>query len=80
MIKFHITFSILCMITFLGFAIAFKNQIKKNWNIEDKGMKKNLNLLFFFVPILNVLIVLCVFIMIGCTKEELEEFMKNEKD
>lgn len=83
LIKMHIAFSILCIITFLGFAKVYKDQIKENgWLSEDKKKSPGLFILFF-VPIMNVIIVLALFVMIGTKKEELEElteYVKKESE
>lgn len=83
LIKIHIAFSILCLITFYGFAHAFKEQIKENGWFSEKKDKKISFLLFFFVPILNAILVLVIFLMI-CVKEkdfkDFGDYVKKESE
>ena len=79
LIKFHIAFSLLCLITFWGFTKAFYNKIKEHGYINnDSNMKYdmtiNLGIWSFFVPIMNVLIVIVLFVMIFVKKDDLLKF------
>ena len=74
LIKFHIAFSLLCLITFYGFAKVFYNNIKKNGYINDDPATLNLGLWSFFIPIMNVLLVVVVFVMIFVKKDDLLKF------
>ena len=77
LIKLHIAVSILCLITFIGFKIVSKETIKSNgWLSGQKG--NILAYLAFFVPIMNVLMVLVLFLMIGMKKEEWERFKDGD--
>lgn len=41
LIKLHIAFSVLCLVTFLGFRTVFRDAIKQNgWIPETKGGEK----------------------------------------
>jgi hypothetical protein len=79
LIKFHIAFSLLCLITFYGFAKVFYNNIKKNGYINDDPDTKydatlNFGLWSFFIPIMNVLLVVVVFVVIFIKKDNLLKF------
>lgn len=82
-IKLHIAVSILSLISFYGFFIVCKEQIKKNGWMAEKKKRKLVALLAFFVPIMNVLMVLLLFVMIGVKQEEFEqltEYVKKESE
>lgn len=77
LLKFHIAFGILCLITFIGFAKVFREQLKENGWKDSKKKKRFTNLLVFFVPGLNVLLIITLFLMLCITKEKFYE-LKNE--
>lgn len=79
LLKLHFAFSILIMVTFLGFKWACKEQVIKNGWIDANKKKKFPNYLPFFVPILNIVMLIGFFVMVGVTKEEFEK-MKEGKD
>ena len=82
LIKLHLAGSILCLLTFVGFCIVFKGTIKKNgWLDKESGWplwKRAAGYLMLFVPILNILVLVCLFMMIGSTPETWEA-LKNEE-
>ena len=85
LLKLHFSISVLCLITFIGFAKVCKEQIIENgWIQRDKKEKKKISVyLIFFVPILNVLADLIIFAMILCKKSDIDEKVKemeNEHD
>ena len=81
LIKLHIAFSVLCLVTFLGFRTVFRDAIKQNgWIPETKGAKKRNKLsayLMLFCPIMNMLCVLMVLIEATVTKVDDEEWAAN---
>lgn len=82
LLKLHLAISILILITFLGFKWACKEQVIKNGWIDEKKKKKFPNYLPFFVPFLNVIMLISFFVMVGVTKEEFEKMKEgkgNEK-
>lgn len=79
LLKLHFSISTLILITFLGFKWACKEQVIKNGWIDGKAKKKRANYLAFFVPILNIVLLISFFIMVGLTKEEFEK-MKGSED
>lgn len=83
LLKFHIAFSILCIITFCGFAKVCKEQIKQNGWLGEKKKKEFFLWSLFFVPIMNVLFVFLLFMMIIMKKEDFEEltdYVKRERE
>ena len=80
LIKFHIAFSVLCLITFIGFMAVYKETIKNNGWLSEKKKKKLLNWLFFFVPIMNIFFVLVLFLMISMKKSEFDELLEGGSD
>lgn len=78
LLKFHIAFSILCLLTVYGFAIMFREQIKKNGWTNRENKKPSIRVAeVSFIPILNVFQVITVFIMIGMTRDEFEKLRKK---
>lgn len=81
LLKLHFSISVLCLLTFLGFREVFKEQIKKN----GYGLNQNKKIfsfisfiLFFFVPILNVLMIISLFLMILVKKTDLDDVIRKE--
>lgn len=71
LLKLHISFSVLCMLTFLGFQKICREVIAKNgWSGNKKKKPIVLSLWIFFIPILNILCVILLFVMIGVKKED----------
>lgn len=79
LLKLHFAISILILITFWGFRWACKEQLIKNGWIDKNKKKKIPNYLLFCVPILNIVLLIAFFVMVGVTKEEFEK-MKEEKN
>ncbi len=82
LLKLHFSISVLCLLTFLGFRMVYKEQVKDNGYVPDEKRKKSPTSYFiFFVPILNLLSVIAFLMMIAMKKEDLEkkcEEWKNE--
>lgn len=81
LLKLHFSISVLCLITFIGFKEVFKQSVKDNGWIDDetKKKKKLSGYLIFFVPILNVLVVILEFMMISVKKKDFEQMCENAK-
>lgn len=81
LLKLHIAFSVLCLITFIGFEKMFNEQLKENgWiNINSKKKKYLKNWLMLFVPGMNVLLIITLFIMICFTEEEFYKLRNENK-
>lgn len=79
LLKLHFSISVLCLLTFLGFRMISRDQIKEN---GYGGVNKKMSAYFiFFVPVLNILSVIVLLMMIAMKKEDLEkkcEEWKNE--
>lgn len=76
LIRLHIAISILCLITFVGFKSVFKESIRNNGWLSEKKKKNVFAWLVFFVPIMNILMILAVFMMIGMKKADFDELVK----
>ena len=81
LLKLHFAISVLCLITFFGFNSVFKEQIKANGWKDDKDKKKSKisGYLIFFVPIMNFIAVLIIFLMIGMKKEDFYKMAEENK-
>lgn len=79
LLKLHFSISVLCLLTFLGFRMISRDQIKENG--YGGVNKKMLAYFIFFVPVLNILSVFVLLMMIAMKKEDFEkkcEEWKNE--
>lgn len=81
LLKLHFSISILCMLTFAGFKSVYKQQMKENgWINEENKKKKSIFAYFmFFVPIMNVLFVVIMFLMIGMKKKDFDKMCEDAK-
>lgn len=81
LLKLHFSISVLCLITFLGFRAVYKQQMKDNgWLDEEKKKKKSTFAYFvFFVPIMNILAVIIMFLMIGMKKKDFDKIYEEAK-
>lgn len=77
LIRLHIAISILCLITFIGFKSVCKEIIRNNGWLSDKKKKNVFAWLVFFVPIMNILIVLILFLMIGMKQADFEKLTRK---
>lgn len=80
LLKFHIAFSILCLLTADGFAVIFRDGIKENGWVSEK--KKNIfkrifNHWIYFIPLMNFIAVIATFMIISVKKTKYEEFAKK---
>lgn len=80
LLKLHFSISVLCLVTFLGFKAVYKQQIKDNgWGNEDKKKKSIGATFIFFVPIMNVLSVILLFMMISVKKKDFDKMCEDTK-
>lgn len=81
LLKLHFSISVLCMLTFIGFKSVFKQQMKDNgWIDEEKKKKKSIFAYFtFFVPIMNILFVIIMFLMICMKKKDFYKMCEDAK-
>jgi hypothetical protein len=54
LLNFHLSVSVLCLITILGIKCIFNEQIKEN-GYKKEGRNKLRNFLIFFIPIFNII-------------------------
>ena len=47
LLKLHFSISVLCLLTFLGFRMVYKEQVKENGYVPDEKKKKGLS--FYFI-------------------------------
>lgn len=80
LLKLHSALSILLIVTFVGFSKVFRETIRQNGWLSEKRKKSYSILLLLFVPIMNVLIVLLLFLMIGMKKEDFEALTNKIKE
>lgn len=80
LIKLHLSFSLLCLITFCGFYFVMRDKIRENgWYEENKGKRRIVRntciwACLFFTPILNIFTILAVFILIGVKKKDYDSW------
>lgn len=81
LLKLHIAFSVLCLLTFYGFLKISRDTIKRNgYGEENKKKKSSLSIAWvFFVPFLNVMALISLLIMIGTKKEELDKWKAEQE-
>lgn len=81
LLKLHFSISALCMLTFIGFKSVYKQQMKENgWIDEEKKKKKSTFAYFmFFVPIMNILFVIIMFLMICMKKKDFDKMCEDAK-
>ena len=81
LLKLHFSVSVLCMLTFIGFKSVYKQQMKDNgWIDEEKKKRKSIFSYFmFFVPIMNILFVIIIFLMIGMKKKDFDKMCEDAK-
>lgn len=86
MIKFHISFSILCLLYAYGCIWVFKKQLLRFINrkkgrqtrrILNKNIFKNI---IFFIPIINILMCAVLTWMCFCSDEKAEEMKEKDKE
>lgn len=80
LLKLHFSISVLCLLTFLGFKHII-DQIKKNGYIDDNNTKKKsfFSYWIFFIPIMNIIIVVMEFVMFSTKKSDLDKWCEEHK-
>lgn len=78
LLKLHLSVSILCLLTFIGFKSVCRETLKKNGYLDDP--KKKASYWIFFIPILNVISVIILFLTITKTKDELQKWCEDIKN
>lgn len=81
LLKLHFSISILCLLTFVGFRHILKDTIKENGYINDDNKKKKsfFSYWIFFIPFLNILVVIMEFVMFSMKKSDLEKWCEEHK-
>lgn len=79
LLKLHFSISVLCLITFIGFREVFKQSVKDNGWIDGETRKKLSGYSIFFVPILNVLVVILELMMISVKKKDFDKMCEEAK-
>ena len=80
LLKLHFSISVLCLITFFGFRAVYKELIKDNgWGSGYKKKKSICASFIFFVPIMNVLSVILLFMMISVKKKDFDKICEDAK-
>lgn len=80
LLKLHFSISVLCMITVIGFAKICGEQFRENgWGGEGKKKKSIFHYLAFFVPIMNVIMVILLFVMLSVKKNDFDKMCEEAK-
>ena len=81
LLKLHFSISVLCLLTFIGFKVVFKQLIKDNgWIGDEKRKRKSiLNYFIFFIPLMNVIMVIVMFLLIGMKKKDFDKICEDAK-
>ena len=79
LLKLHLAVSILCLLTHVGFRTVCKDLLVDNGYMKKDSKLKWKNFWMYFIPILNVALVLVLFISITMTKKELDEWIESVK-
>lgn len=80
LLKLHFSISVLCFLTYMGFKAVFKDKMKENGYLQEKKKKKLSAWLLFFVPFLNIMLVITLFLMIVMKKDDLEKKCEELKE
>lgn len=79
LLKLHIAFSILCLLTFVGFRTVFKDLILENGYEPSKKKAGIGSYWVFFIPLLNIAFVLMLFVMMVVKQEKLLNWAEEQK-
>lgn len=79
LLNLHLAISVLCFITFWGFRITFYDLIKENGWMSGKSKNKTVKFWAPFIPILNVIFIIVLFIAIFTKKESLDKWVEDRK-
>lgn len=81
LLKLHFSISVLCLITFIGFRNVYRETVKDNGWIDDEiKKKKSISVYFmFFVPIMNIIMVILEFMMICVKKKDFDKMCEETK-
>lgn len=81
LLKLHFSISVLCLLTFIGFKQILREQIKENGYIDENNTKKKSIFAYwiFFIPIMNIIVVIMEFVMFTMKKSDLEKWCEEHK-
>ena len=79
LLKLHIAISILCLLTFYGFKTILKEVLEQHGYLKGEKKNKKAGPWVFFIPILNVTLVLILFVMLTMTKEDFDKWIEDHK-
>lgn len=80
LLRLHFAISVLCLLTFVGFKHVMKDAIKENgYTSDDKKKKGVLSYWIFFIPIMNILVIIMLFVMISTKKNDLNKWVEEHK-
>lgn len=81
LLKLHFSISVLCLLTFIGFKVVLKQLIKDNgWIGDEKRKRKSiLSYFIFFIPLMNVIMVIVMFLLIGMKKKDFDKICEDAK-
>lgn len=81
LLKLHFSISVLCLLTFVGFKQILREQIKENGYIDENNTKKKsiFSYWIFFIPLLNIIVVIMEFVMFSMKKSDLEKWCEEHK-
>lgn len=80
LLQLHFSVSILCLLTVWGFCKVFKEQIKENGYTSEGKKKSFFRLIWiFFIPVLNIFMVIIMFIMLSTKKQDFDNYCEKRK-
>ena len=82
LLKFHLAFSFLCWITFIGFSIIGREIMINNGFSNAKNLLINsiFKVWLFFVPLLNIFAIISLFMMLTMKKSDFDKIANGRKD
>ena len=80
LLEFHFSFSILCLLTFIGLVWIGKERMNENGWLKESKKRSYFHYLLFFLPLVNLLILGAVVIMIAMSKEEVEKYLEKDPE
>lgn len=77
LLKFHFSFSVLCLLAFLGMRYAFRETYIKNGYMRSKKNRHAKDYLVFFIPGLNALMAIIAFVLLFVTQDDIENYRND---
>lgn len=80
LLNLHFGVSVLCMLTFCGLKVVMKSVLVENGYTNGGKKKSIIGLLWaFFIPIVNLLLVVIMFLMLSIPKDEFNTLLNESK-